>query len=145
MCCWGHFLSLLTVRRYVAGNRPNPAQGRCPAFTASNIQMFWRFFCFDRGLERKWGGERVSVMCNTAFSTTKHCVVVVFLETVVTSLWFCQGLKGNPSPTCWSRKPAVWPAAWGSCSGCTLTLSCRTRGPTSRHVCCCKYYIMVHQ
>lgn len=60
---------------------------------------------------------------------------------------FCpQALKGNPSPTYWSRRPAVSPAAWGFCSGCILTPSCRTPGLTSRPACCCEYNIRLdHQ
>lgn len=62
-----------------------------------------------------------------------------FNQTFLSPYLFHKVLKANPSPTYWSRKPAAWPAAWGSYSGCTLTLSCRVHGLISRHACCCEY------
>ena len=81
--------------------------------------------------------ERVSVNMDQmrAFLCVCVCVCVCFWNI---SFFVFKVSRGSQSPTCWSRRPPVWPAASASSSGCTQTRAARQPGSTCRDDCSSK-------
>lgn len=52
--------------------------------------------------------------------------------------------KESRSPTCWSRRPAVWHVGCAFCSACTQTRADRTPGRKSRDGCSSKEKTLLH-